>query len=144
MSFFSDQDNKIINFMRKYGENVEILLLGTYFLWFGLIKVLGGKSASSIIAQSIYWIEPSIGVFLLGSWEVLIGIGFLIKKLHRFAILLLIIRVPGVLLALIYHRDECFPNGFLEPSIQGQYLIKELTLVGAALVIGSLLKPRTE
>ena len=119
-------------------------MLGSYFLWFGLIKVFGGKSASSIMAKSIYWIDPSQGVFILGMWEALIGVSFLVTKLHRLAILLLIIRIPGVILALIYHHNECFPHGVLEPSIQGQYLIKELTLVGAALVIGSALKPEPE
>lgn len=137
-------DHKIISFMKKYGERVELLFLGSYFLWFGLLKIFGGKSASSIIAKSIYWIDPSIGVPALGLWEAVIGLGLLIHRLHRLAVFLLIVRIPGVFLALIYHYDECFLNGVLEPSIQGQYLIKQLTLIGAALVIGSLIKPKQE
>lgn len=144
MDFINKLDHKIIRLMKKYGEKVELTFLGGYFLWFGLIKVFGGKSASSIIAKSIYWIDPSWGVPALGLWEALIGIGLLIKKLHRFAILLLILRIPGVLFALIYHFDKCFHEGIFEPSIQGQYLIKQLTLIGAALVIGSLIKPHSE
>ncbi len=143
MSIFTKHDHKIINFMKKYGESIEIYLLSGYFIWFGLIKVFGGKSASSIIAKSIYWIEPSSGVQLLGIWESLIGACLLIEKTRRVAIFLLVIRVPGVILALIYHYEECFPSSFLEPSIQGQYLIKQLTLVGAALVIGSAIKPHS-
>jgi len=144
MDFLNKIDHKIISLMRKYGEKVELTFLGGYFLWFGLIKIFGGKSASSIIAKSIYWIDPSWGVPALGVWEALIGITLLIKKLHRIAILLLIIRIPGVIFALIYHFEECFREGILEPSIQGQYLIKQLTLIGAALVIGSLIKPELE
>lgn len=141
MNFFKRHDQSIIYFMRKYGEPVERILLGGYFLWFGLLKVFGGKSASSIIAKSIYWVNPAFGVPALGVWEALIGFGLLFTTLHRMAILLLMLRVPGVILALIYHYDECFKTSFLEPSIQGQYLIKQLTLIGAALVIGSTIKP---
>ena len=136
-------DNSIINFMKKYGEIIERYLLGGYFIWFGLIILFGGSSASSIIAKSIYWIDSSLGVALLGGWEVVIGIGLIFLKLNRIAILLLFLRIPGVILALIYHYQTCFPNNFFEPSIQGQYLLKQLTLVGAALVIGSSIKRKT-
>ena len=137
-------DSKVIEFMKKYGESVEKVLLGSYFVWFGLIKLFGGKSASSIIAQSTYWIEPQTAVICLGLWEIAIGLGLFYNKLIRLSIFLLLLRVPGVILALGYHYDECFKVSFFEPSIQGQYLIKQLTLVGAALVIGSSLKTHKE
>lgn len=144
MKTIKEHDHNIIRFMKRYGERVELHFLGIYFLWFGLIKVFGGKSASSIIAKSIYWLDPSLGVPVLGVWETLIGLGLFIKKLHRFSVLLLLLRIPGVILALAYHYNECFPQGFFEPSIQGQYLIKEITLIGAVLIIGGSLKPHQD
>jgi uncharacterized membrane protein YphA (DoxX/SURF4 family) len=142
--FFSKFDSKAIFFMRSYGERIERFLLGGYFLWFGLIKVFGGKSASSIIAKSIYWIDPTWGVPALGIWEALIGLCLMISQFQRVAILLLVLRIPGVVLALFFNYHTCFETSILEPSIQGQYLIKQLTLIGAALVIGSSLKSHEE
>lgn len=140
-ALFRKYDHRIIAYMKRHGENVELYLLGAYFSWFGLLKIFGGKSASSIIAKSIYWFDPNIMVPFLGVWEALIGICLFIPKVHRLAILLLVLRAPGVFLALVYHYDECFIGSIFQPSIQGQYLIKQLTLVGAALVIGSTIKP---
>ena len=68
----------------------------------------------------------------------------MISQFQRVAILLLVLRIPGVVLALFFNYHTCFETSILEPSIQGQYLIKQLTLIGAALVIGSSLKSHEE
>lgn len=136
-------DITILRFMRKHGKKIEHYLLGGYFLWFGLLKVFGGTSASSIIAKSIYYGDPSISVPILGIWEAIIGLSLISFKLQRLAIFLLILRIPGVFLALILKYDECFHSSILEPTIQGQYLIKQITLFGAALVIGSSIQRKT-
>ncbi len=141
---FHAYDKKIITFMKRYGETVELMLLGGYFIWFGLLKLLGEKSASSIMAKSVYWFDPSWVVPTLGVWEILIGLSLIIKKWHRLAIFLLFIRVPGSFLAMVYHYSECFDGSIFTPTIQGQYLIKELTLIGAALVIGSSIEKKNE
>ena len=126
---------------RKMGHRAERYLIGGLFIWFGLLKLTGQTSATSIIAKSVYWFEPATIIPILGGWEVLMGICLLFRTTIRLAIALFFIRVPGTILALIYHWDECFADSILIPTIQGQYLIKELTLVGAALVIASSLPP---
>jgi uncharacterized membrane protein YphA (DoxX/SURF4 family) len=133
-------DQWIVSRMAHPGHLLERWLLGILFLWFGLLKVFGEKSASSIIAKSAYWFDPAQVVPALGWWEFVIGIALIFKPLTRLALLLLFIRLPGTLLALAYHYEECFRGGLLTPTIQGQYLLKELTLVGAALVIGSTVR----
>ena len=133
-------DSAIIPHMERLGHRAERYLLGIVFIWFGSLKVMGETSATSIIAKSIYWFEPQFIIPMLGIWEILIGTTLLHKSLLRFSILLLFVRVPGTLLAMVYHYDECFADSILLPTIQGQYLIKELTLIGAALVIGSTIE----
>ena len=129
--------------MHLLGHQLERYLLAIVFIWFGLLKLLGEKSATSIIAKSIYWMEPEFVVPLLGTWEILIGICLVFKSRLRIAVFLLLLRIPGSFLALIYHFDECFSGSYFIPTIQGQYLIKELTLVGAALIIGSTVNLET-
>jgi uncharacterized membrane protein len=133
-------DKKLISIMNLLGHKIERYLLAIVFIWFGLLKLLGEKSATSIVAKSIYWMEPDFVVPILGVWEILIGVFLILKTPLRLAVLLLLLRLPGSFLALIYHFDECFSGSYFIPTIQGQYLIKELTLVGAALIIGSTIK----
>jgi uncharacterized membrane protein len=137
-------DKNMISIMHILGHRLERYLLAIVFIWFGLLKLLGEKSATSIVAKSIYWMEPDFVVPILGIWEILIGVFLVFKNRLRLAVLLLLLRIPGSFLALIYHFDECFSGSFFIPTIQGQYLIKELTLVGAALIIGSTIKYETE
>lgn len=133
-------DKRIVRFMSRVGHRIERWVLGILFIWFGTLKIIGETSASSIIAKSVYWMDPSFVVPCLGWWELLIGIGLILPRLNRMAILLLLVRLPGTFMALVYHYPACFTDSIFFPTIQGQYLLKEFTLVGAALVIGSAVK----
>lgn len=120
-----------------WGHTVERYALGLLFFWFGALKLAGETSATSIVAKSVYWWDPSWVVPALGVWEVIMGLCLLSPKTLRAALLLFAIRLPGTFFALIYHWEECFDGSLWIPTIQGQYLLKELALVGAALIIGS-------
>jgi len=130
-------DQHLLPHMREWGHKAERYLIGGLFIWFGLLKMSGELSATSIVAKSVYWFDPSIGVPLLGLWEITMGLLLFFPATLRLALLLFFIRLPGTFLALILNYDACFADGLLVPTIQGQYLLKEFTLVGADLVIGS-------
>lgn len=129
-------DKKVVLWMRRHGHRFERWALGILFAWFGLLKIFDQVTATSIIAKSVYWFDASLVVPVLGWWEVLIGLCLVIPNAQRLAIFLLAIRLPGTFLALYYHAHECFESNIFIPTIQGQYLLKELAIVGAALVIG--------
>ena len=77
---------------------------------------------------------------ILGLWEVAIGICLIFHRLVRVALLLLAIRLPGTLLALVLRADVCFVEVPWVPSLEGQYLVKDFLLFGAALVIGGTIR----
>mgnify|MGYP001365992113 CR=1 FL=1 len=135
--YYLEIDPILIQAMQRWGHILERSLIALIFVWFGSLKVFGQTSATSIIAKSIYWFDPNIMVPILGAWEIAIGFTLAWSLTLRIAILLLFIRFPGTVLALFYHYEECFHGSILLPTIQGQYLLKELTLVGAAMIIGS-------
>lgn len=134
-------DGFITTKAKQLGHRAERYLIGAIFIWFGLLKLFGESSASSIIAKSVYWFEVGTIVPVLGVWETLMGFCLMFRATIRLAILLFFLRLPGTFLALVYHWDECFQGSVFTPTLQGQYLIKELTIVGAALVIASSLPP---
>jgi len=72
---------------------------------------------------------------MLGWWEVLIGICLIIRPLVRVAIVLLLIRLPGVLLAFVLQPEICFYSFPFAPTPEGQYLIKDLVIFIATLAI---------
>lgn len=133
-------DTRVAGFMAHLGHRLERWLLGAIFFWFGNLKLFGELSASSLIAKSVYWFRPGVMVPVLGVWEALIGLCLVLPHLQRIAILLLLLRLPGTILAMVYNYPLCFDGSIFTPTIQGQYLLKELTLLGAALVIGGTVR----
>lgn len=129
-------DRRVIAWMRRHGHHLDRWAIGLYFCWFGAIKVLEHKSATSIIAETVYVGDPTTTAQLLGAWELAIGVCLVVHRLARVAVALLVIRVPGTLLALVVKADVCWTDTMLVPTIQGQYLIKDAILLTAALVIG--------
>jgi uncharacterized membrane protein YkgB len=122
--------------MRVYGNDLDRLAIGTVFVWFGVLKVLGFTSATSIIAKTVYLGDPETMARALGLWEAAIGLCLFVRPLARVAIALLLVRLPGTLLALVLRPDVCWTGTTLVPTIQGQYLIKDAILFGAAMAIG--------
>ena len=61
-----DLDRRVIGWMRRYGHSLDRWALGAYFVWFGMLKVLEYKSATSIIAETVYVGDPETTARLLG------------------------------------------------------------------------------
>jgi hypothetical protein len=66
----------------------------------------------------------------LGWWEVAIGVCFLFRPLIRVAILLLAFQIPGTFLPLIVLPEYCYTKFPFALTIEGQYIIKNLLLIG--------------
>ena len=130
-------DRTIGRFMVRSGHRVERFMLGGLFVWFGLLKLFGQESATSIIAKTVYFGPPEVTVPVLGAWEAVIGVCLWFRVTLREAIGLLFLRLIGTLAAFVMApTDVLFHHVPWAPTIQGQYLVKDVCLVGAALVIG--------
>lgn len=135
-------DRSIHAWMHRYGHFLHRVCLGWLFVWWGLLKLFGYESATSLIAMTVYIGDPSVTVPLLGLWEAAIGACLLHKSLLRIGLLLLFVRLPGTLVALMVQTEVTFEGSLFVPSIYGQYLIKDLILFGAAAVIGGTVRRR--
>jgi uncharacterized membrane protein YkgB len=128
-------DQWLIALFLRYGHWLHRISLGLLFIWFGLLKPLGHKTTTSILAHTTYWGDPEVIVLFLGWWEVAIGVCLLIRPLVRVAVLLLLIRLPGVILAFVLKPEICFFSFPFAPTPEGQYLIKDLVIFIATLAI---------
>lgn len=131
-------DNKIINYLDEYSVDLLRYSLSIVFIWFGILKPLGVSSATELVSQTVYFIPPEIFVPILGVWEVLIGISLLHKKLLRVGIFLLILQMAGTFLPLLILPEVSFITIPLVPTLEGQYIIKNLVLISGALVVASI------
>jgi len=137
---FDDIDHNIARWMHRYGRFFLRLSLAFIFIWFGLLKPLGLSPATELVAKTVYWVPSDIFIPILGWWEVAIGIGLLFRPLIRMAIFLLFFQMIGTFMPLIILPDVCFTKFPFGLTMEGQYIIKNLILISAAMVIGGTVR----
>ena len=135
-------DRRISGWMRRNGHFVLRMGLGVVFVWFGLLKPLGVSPAADLVRRTVYFLPPDLFLHILGWWEVLIGAGLLYRPLNRLAIFLLFLQMPGTLLPLVLLPEVCFTQIPWGLTLEGQYIIKNAVLIGAALVVGGTVRER--
>lgn len=133
-------DQRVVMAFDRYGHLLHRVSLGSLFVWFGLLKPFGHATTTSLLAHTVYWGDPARVVPWLGWWEVAIGACLIYRAAVRVALLLLAVRLPGTILALFLHPEICFLKVPYLPTPEGQYLIKDLVLIFAAISIGGSVK----
>lgn len=140
---FARFDLALVSLMDRIGIPFLRFAIGVIFIWFGALKTVGELSpAYDLVAATVYWLTPEIIVPLLGLWEIAIGLAFLFTPLTRIAILLLALQMPGTFLPLVLLPEVCFTIIPFGLTIEGQYIVKNLVIIGSALVIGSTVQAR--
>jgi len=139
-------DRRITAWLGQHGVTFSRLSLGIVFLWFGALKFVPGWSpAADLASRTIHlvtfgYVLPAWGLLVLAAWETLIGLGLLTGKFLRITLLLLAVQMVGTLLPLLLFPAETFVVFPLAPSLEGQYIIKNLVLVSAATVVGATVR----
>jgi uncharacterized membrane protein YkgB len=137
---FDKLDLLISGWMQRHGIRLLQISLGIIFIWFGALKPFGMSPAQNLVANTVYFVDPDWFVPFLGWWEVAIGVGLLFHPLIRPAIALLFLQMPGTFLPLILLPDVCFTSIPFGLTLEGQYIIKNLILISAALVVGGTVR----
>lgn len=138
-------DERIASLMRRWGTPALRYSLAVIFVWFGALKPLGISPAAPLVEATVAWLpllEPQTWVSVIGWWEVLIGLTFLSRRTVRVAIALLALQMTGTFLPLVLLPEVTFqPGGFpYAPTIEGQYIVKNLLIISAALVLGGTVR----
>lgn len=145
-NLFDRVDTFLTSWMARYGVLFLRLSLGVIFLWFGALKFFPGMSpaedlAARTIAQLTFGlISPQVALFVLAVWETLIGIGLLFGLYLRATLLLLWVQMLGTITPLFFFPSELFYVFPIAPTLEGQYIFKNIVLVSAGLVIGATVR----
>jgi uncharacterized membrane protein YkgB len=133
-------DRVSIKYMRSASIPAIRLSFGIIFIWFGILKPLHLSPAEHLLKATVVWLpfgSPDSWLAIIGLWEVVIGVFFLFKKTTKLAIILLLIQMVGTFMPLVFLPDVTFQkHNFLLPTMEGQYIIKNLIIIAAALVLG--------
>ena len=137
-------DHEIIHFLRKAFVPSARFAIFVVYVWFGALKVVGLSPAEPLVYNlfnaTIHFISFHTFYIFFGWFEVLIGVLFLIPKAIRWVIPLLIIHIVTTVLPLFLLQSEMW-TGFLVPTLEGQYIIKNLLILAGAIGIAAHTHP---
>ena len=138
-------DLELIHVFRKLSVPIARFGLFLVFFWFGALKVFDLSPAGPLVEQlfnATFPIHMSFATFmvLFGLFECLIGILFLIRGTERVVIPLLFIHMITTIMPLFFLPATTW-SGFLVPTLEGQYIIKNILIIAAAIGIASHLHP---
>ena len=140
-SRFDQIDKRITFWMARYGLAIMRIGLGIVFFWFGALKLFPGLSpAEELVRNTTYFVNPDWFIPVLALWEMAIGLGLMLGRFLRLTLLLLFLQMPGTALPLVVLPEAVwtqFPYGL---TLEGQYIIKNLVLIGAGLVLGGTVR----
>jgi uncharacterized membrane protein YphA (DoxX/SURF4 family) len=137
-------DLQIIAGARRLFMPVARMAFFVIFFYFGFLKLIGVSPATplaeALTAQTIGMASFHVAFMVLAAIECLIGILFLIPRATRIVIPLLVIHLIIVSspLLLVPSHSWIYP---LVPSLEGQYIIKNIALIAAAIGIAANVPP---
>lgn len=133
-------DQYIAGHMKRWGVPAMRISFAVIFFWFGILKPFHLSAAEGLLTATVAWLpfgSAENWLMIIGWWEVVIGITFLFKSTTRIAIALLFLQMLGTFMPLVFLPEVTFQNDhYLMPTLEGQYIIKNLMIISAAMVVG--------
>ncbi|NYI03735.1 hypothetical protein [Allostreptomyces psammosilenae] len=117
--------------------------VGLVYLWFGVLKFVPGASPAEDVATrtmerlTMGLVSADVSRPLLALMEVLIGVGLLSGVLPRLTLVVFFTHMSGVFSALLLLPAETWTTVLVAPSMEGQYIIKNVVLVAAGLTVAT-------
>jgi putative oxidoreductase len=119
------------------------LSLGAVFLGFGVLKFFPGLSpaaglAGETFAELTFGLIPErVGVYVVAALETAIGLSLLTGRLLRLGLALLGVALVGILSPLVLLPEALFRGALWAPTLAGQYVLKDVVLLAAALAVAA-------
>lgn len=139
-------DEKVIDFAKQNFVLIARLAFFLIFFWFGLLKALGLSPASELVenlfnATFLSSLLPFEAFYILFAYfEMVIGFMFLFPKLTRLAFVVFIAHLVMTTMPLAMLPREVWAAPFA-PTLEGQYIVKNIALLALALGILASLRP---
>lgn len=135
--------DKVNNWLAQNAMNLLRISIGIIYVWFGALKYFPNLSPADQLAKdTIYLITfgliPSgISIILLAIWETALGFVLIIGVWKRTVFYILLLHMICTFVPLFFFTDVSFtalPYAF---TLVGQYIMKNLIIIAAALVLNA-------
>ena len=140
---FERLEARIHAILVAHGVRSLRIAVGAVFLGFGILKFFPGVSPAENIAEvtfdklSFGLIPSSVALVGIATVESFIGLSLILGRWIRLASWLLVFELIGILSPLVLLPGRLFSGPYGAPTLEGQYVIKDVILVGAAMVIAA-------
>ena len=146
LPWFDRLDRRITEVMADRGVRFVRIAVGIVYLWFGALKLFPDASPAEELAGrtievlTLGLVPPSVALPVLAIWEMAIGIGLLLGRWMRAVLLLLFVQMLGTITPLFLFIDETWSTFPIAPTLEGQYILKNIVIVSAAIVLGATVR----
>lgn len=133
--------------LKQYSVLLARISIFVIYFWFGFLKIIGLSPASKLVEELfektiahiplVNMISPEFFLVAFGIFEVLIGILFLIPGREKIASRLFYAHIIMTGGPLLFLKQSAWQKFLLVPTLEGQYIIKNLALVSCVLNIVS-------
>lgn len=119
------------------------LALGAVFLGFGVLKYFPGVSPAAGLAEATIQqmtaglIPGSVALVATATLECVIGVLLLVGRGLRLTVYLLGAELLGILSPVVLLPARLFAGPYHAPTLEGQYVLKDVILVAASMVIAT-------
>ncbi|MBP7805063.1 MAG: hypothetical protein KA052_02460 [Candidatus Pacebacteria bacterium] len=137
-------DYSLIRFFQRWAIPVARFGLFVVFFWFGILKVIGlspaGPLVENLFNHTIHFMSFPAFYLGFGLFEMLVGLLFLFRGAERIVLPLLLLHMIATC-GPLFLIPEVTWSGFLVPTMEGQYIIKNLVIIACAMSIAAHLHP---
>lgn len=135
--YFVSADSRAIRWMRTHSVDFLRIGLGIVFVWFGALKVFDVSPVVYLIEKTYSFFPIESFMLVLGIWEIIVGIGLIFSIYMRLTLFLFWAQMLGTVAAPFLYPELFFSNGNpLLLTTEGEFVIKNLVLITAGMVIG--------
>ncbi len=136
-----DLDARVVAGAKRLSLPAARLALFVVYFWFGVLKVIGLSPASGVVERLF---NESLGSFIafapfliaFGVFECVIGVLFLVRGAERVVIPVMLAHMIMTAGPLVLLPGEIW-TAWLVPTLEGQYIIKNIALIALAIHIAS-------
>jgi uncharacterized membrane protein YphA (DoxX/SURF4 family) len=127
--------DRAVEINQRFSPTLLRLALASVFVWFGALKLIGASPVYELIARTLPFIDADISVPALGVVEVALGLVLATGFLPRMTLLVLAGHLAGTFLSFVTASELMWGTAFVELTADGEFVVKNLVLITAALVL---------
>jgi len=136
-------DNKLNTWLTQNAMNLLRISIGVIYVWFGALKFYPNLSPADQLAKDTIYlitfglIPNHVSIILLALWETLLGAVLIVGLWKRAAFYILVLHIVCTFVPLFFFTDISFTNSPYAFTLVGQYIMKNLIIIAAALVLNA-------